>query len=218
MTPFKWRFISIVAILFLVGCATAGSVMSQVEIPTYTVTHSNENLNIEFRQYKPMIVAQTSQQGERSEAIGQGFRILADYIFGNNSINQDIAMTAPVEQQANQKIAMTAPVEQQKTTENTWDIRFIMPSEFTMATLPKPNNEAVKLISIPEKHLAVIRFSGLNTDEKLEEYEARLQSYLEQHNIPTTGSVSYAFYNPPWTLPFMRRNEIMIAVNPAAKP
>ena len=82
--------------------------------------------------------------GERRDAIGKGFRIIADYIFGNNTTAQKVPMTAPVTQQDSQKIAMTAPVTQQGDG-NTWRVRFIMPSNYTLETLPKPNNPAIKL-------------------------------------------------------------------------
>lgn len=191
------------------GAVLAGPVMSIVEHPNYEVTASEQS--VEIRRYDPLIIAEVKVDGERQEAIEQGFRLLADYIFGNNLVQQDIAMTAPVQQQANTQIAMTAPVQQQGQGDS-WKISFVMPSEYTMKTLPKPNNERVKLIEQPNKTYAAIRFSGTNSTENIAEHEKELMQYLEANKLQTVGLPKYAFYNPPWTLPFLRRNEVMVEI------
>ena len=184
--------------------------MSDVEQPAYTVVSSQDD--IEIRRYAPMIVAEVQVNGERGDATGKGFRLLADYIFGNNTVRRDIAMTAPVQQQGQfQKIAMTAPVQQQAS-DRFWTISFVMPSEYTMQTLPKPNNDKVKIRNVPAKRYIAIRFSGRNTDSNVREHEAKLMAYIAQNNIKVSGSAKYAFYNPPWTLPFLRRNEVMFEI------
>ena len=132
-----------------------GPIVSNVEHPKYTLIERSGN--IEIRDYAPMIVAETEVTGERREAISKGFRIIADYIFGNNTAAQKVPMTAPVAQQASETIAMTAPVTQAGG-DNTWRVRFIMTSKYKMETLPKPNNPAIELREIPEKRFAVIRF------------------------------------------------------------
>ena len=137
--------------------------------------------------------------------------MIADYIFGNNLSSQKVSMTAPVTQQASEKIAMTAPVTQQGDGKS-WQVRFIMPARYTMETLPKPNNPAVKLKEIKAKRFAVIRFSGLAGQDSLKRHTARLQAYLRSNNLEALSTPTYAFYNPPWTLPFLRRNEIMIEI------
>ena len=195
--------------IILIGAVAAGPIMSNVEAPNYDVV-TVEN-NIEIRQYAPMIVAEVQIDGKREDSIGEGFLLLADYIFGNNIAKQDIAMTAPVQQQEGNKIAMTAPVQQQKEG-GTWQISFVMPSEYSMDTLPKPVNDLVKLKKIPAKQFVVIRFSGTNSDANVEEHEEKLMKYVQSKNILVIGSPKYAFYNPPWTLPFMRRNEVMIEI------
>lgn len=157
----------------------------------------------------PMIIAEVEMRGEREEAIGEGFRMLADYIFGNNTAQQGIAMTAPVQQQNSEKIAMTAPVQQQAQN-GVWTISFVMPSEYSIDTLPKPNNEIVTIKEVLPKRYAVIQFSGLNSNENIARQEKQLLQYIENNKIKTVGPAKYAFYNPPWTLPFMRRNEIML--------
>jgi effector-binding domain-containing protein len=168
--------------------------------------------NIEIRQYAPMIIAEVEVQGKLKEAIGNGFRLLADYIFGNNTVEGEIAMTAPVQQQANEKIAMTAPVQQQSSS-NLWKVSFVIPAEYRLETLPKPNNKSVKLNQLPAKRFIAIQFSGRNSGSTIAKYEKQLVQYIEKNQIQTLSSPKYAFYNPPWTLPFLRRNEVMLEIN-----
>ncbi|MCH2038114.1 MAG: heme-binding protein [Rickettsiales bacterium] len=207
MTKKKW-LITIICTVFIIGCA-AGPVLSRVEQPKYQVVSSEGS--IEMRRYAPMIIAEVTVTGEREDATGKGFRFLADYIFGNNTVKQDIAMTAPVQQQEAEKIAMTAPVQQQSEG-NEWKIRFVMPSEYTMETLPEPNNDVVTLKEVPAKQFIAITFSGTNSDDNVAKHEAELLDYIQNAQIETIGTPLYAFYNPPWTLPLLRRNEVMIEV------
>ena len=199
---------SIIALILVVG-VLAGPVMSNVEKPDYKVIQSEQN--IEIRQYEPMIIAEVEIDGKRKDAIRDGFRLLADYIFGNNTVAQNISMTAPVQQKENQKIAMTTPVQQQLEGES-WQISFVMPSKYSMDSLPVPNNNRVRLKKILTKKFVVIEFSGTNSNENVTEHEDQLMSYIEANQIKIIGSPKYAFYNAPWTLPFLRRNEIMIEI------
>ena len=195
--------------LVLVGCAMVGPLMSDVEKPKYQVTSLADS--IELRSYDPMIVAAVQVNGKRKEAIGEGFRILADYIFGNNTLEQNISMTAPVQQQSGETIAMTAPVQQQKNS-NFWTISFVMPKMYTLKTIPKPNNKEVILNEVPAQKFIAIRFSGTSSDDNIEQHERTLFNFIEQNKINVMGESKYAFYNPPWTLPFMRRNEILVQI------
>ena len=206
----KWTMItSIIALILIVG-VLAGPVMSDVEKPDYKVIQSEQN--IEIRQYEPMIIAEVEVDGKREDAIGDGFRLLADYIFGNNTVQQVISMTAPVQQKENQKIAMTAPVQQQSTGKS-WRMSFVMPSKYSMDSLPVPNNNRIRLKEILTKKFVVIEFSGTNSNENVTEHENQLMNYIEANQIKINGSPNYAFYNPPWSLPFLRRNEVMIEIN-----
>ena len=206
----KWTMItSIIALILIVG-VLAGPVMSDVEKPDYEVIQSVQN--IEIRQYEPMIIAEVEVDGKREDAIGDGFRLLADYIFGNNTVQQVISMTAPVQQKENQKIAMTAPVQQQSTGKS-WRMSFVMPSKYSMDSLPVPNNNRVRLKEILTKEFVVIDFSGTNSNENVTEHENQLMNYIEENQIKINDSPKYAFYNPPWSLPFLRRNEVMIEIN-----
>jgi len=201
---------SIIALILIVGGLLAGPVMSNVEKPDYKVIQTERN--IEIRQYEPMIIAEVEVDGKREDAIREGFRLIADYIFGNNTVQRDISMTAPVQQQESQKIAMTAPVQQQSTGRS-WQISFVMPSKYSMETLPEPKNDRVRLKEIMTKKFVVIKFSGTNSNENVTEHENQLMNYIESNQIKIIDSPKYAFYNAPWTLPFMRRNEVMIEIN-----
>jgi hypothetical protein len=194
--------------LVLVGIAAAGAgpVMSGVEQPDYKIEKSDGA--IETRAYAPMIAAEAVVEGERKEAINQGFRLIAAYIFGANQPKAKIEMTAPVQQQK-QTIAMTAPVSQQATG-NSWTVRFIMPKNWTMATLPAPNDQRVSLQPIPARRFVALRFSGFTTDAAIAKRTDQLRRYAADHKLSTTGEPVLAFYNPPWTLPFLRRNEVML--------
>lgn len=205
----KWIIICAVTGVLVISAAAVGPIMSRVETPSYQSLASEKN--IEIRRYNPMIIAEVEVEGERKTAIKEGFRLLADYIFGNNVSKQKIAMTAPVQQEPSETIAMTAPVQQQRT-KDAWKISFVMPSAYSIKTLPKPNDPAVKLIPVSQRDYLVIRYSGNITDENILKQEQALFEYIESNKIKTMGTPMYAFYNPPWTLPFLRRNEIMIEI------
>lgn len=206
----KWIIFTGTIFLVLAGLIASGPIMSNVERPQYKTVKSEGD--IEIREYAPMIIAEVSVQGEREQAIGDGFRILADYIFGNNSVDKSISMTAPVQQQSSEKIAMTTPVQQQESQEG-WRVSFVMPSKYTLQTLPRPNDDRVLLKEVPAKQFVVIEFSGKNTTANIEKHEKQLLDYIEQNNISIKNTPKYAFYNPPWTLPFLRRNEIMLEID-----
>lgn len=199
-----WAVAVVVTILVM---AAAGPIMSRVEQPEYKITASEGSIQI--REYGPMIAAEAEVKGERKPAISGGFRLIAAYIFGANAPNTKIAMTAPVEQQRRQKIAMTAPVTQQAAS-GAWTVRFIMPKSWTMETLPAPTDARVKLVAVPAKRMVVIRFSGTTDDRLIAAKTTELRKYAETHGLTTVGEPVLAFYNPPWTLPFFKRNEVML--------
>lgn len=203
-----WWIIGIAGVTLL-AAALWGPIVSNVEQPKYQVVERSGN--IEIRDYAPMIVAEVDMPGERSDAIGKGFRVIADYIFGNNTTAQKVPMTAPVTQQDSEKIAMTAPVTQQGDG-TTWKVRFIMPSSYSITTLPKPLNPAVKLKEIAAKRCAVIRFSGMAGEDSLTRRTRELNEWVGAKNLVPKSDAVYAFYNPPWTLPFLRRNEVMVEI------
>jgi hypothetical protein len=190
----------------------AGSAMATEE-PSYTVLEQSGDF--ELRAYNPMIVAETQVSGPMDDASGAGFRLIADYIFGNNTSrtggNKVISMTAPVTMEPeSEKISMTAPVSMEQTGEQ-WRVHFVMPSQYTLDTLPRPNNPAVSLREVPASNYAVIRFSGLVGEKKRAAKTAELMTWLDSKGITPIGQPELARYNPPWTLPFLRRNEVMVA-------
>ena len=170
----------------------------------------------EIREYIPKIIAQIEVFGDFDDASSKGFKILADYIFCNNTINDGnsrIEMTAPVEMEPiSQKINMAKPLLTQGR-DNDWIISFIMPNEFTLETLPKPNNKSIKILSLPKEKYAVIVFSGLVRESSYLEKEKLLNQFIKEKKLKTSGEIKIARYNPPWTLPFFRRNELMIKIN-----
>ncbi len=201
---FYW--IASTLVILVVAASAAGPIMSRVEQPEYKIEASDGPF--EIRSYGPMIAAEAVVEGERKAAINEGFRLIAAYIFGANKPNAKIAMTAPVQQQK-QTIAMTAPVTQHGSG-NAWTVRFIMPKSWTMETLPTPTDARVSLKPIPARRFVAITFSGFATSEAIEKHTDELRRYAADHKLSTTGEPLMAFYNPPWTLPFFRRNEVML--------
>ncbi|MFY9655226.1 MAG: heme-binding protein [Methylocystis sp.] len=197
-------------VLILLAASLAGPVMSAVEKPKYTLADRIEE--VEIRDYPPMIVAEVEVAGERKAAISQGFKRIANYIFGDNSPRRKIEMTAPVTQQASgEKIAMTAPVMQEAGTD-LWKVRFVMPASYRLETLPTPNDKGVTLIALPPQRYAALTFSGLATEDSIASHKRVLFDTLAKHGVSPQGEAVLAFYNPPWTLPFLRRNEILIKI------
>ena len=192
------------------GAVLWGPIASQVERARYKRVARDRD--IEIRDYTPLIVAETAVSGDRETAIRQGFRTLADYIFGNNTAFSVVAMTAPVTQQPrNESIAITAPATAQANGAD-WTVRFVMPARYTIDTLPPPNDPAVSLKQVEGKRYAAIRFSGLARDATLRRYTERLEKFINTKGLRPLSPPAYAFYNPPWTLPFLRRSEIMIEI------
>lgn len=180
--------------------------MSRVEQPDYKIEASEGA--IEIRSYGAMIAAETVVEGERSAAINEGFRLIAAYIFGANTPNHKIEMTAPVQQQQ-QTIDMTAPVTQQDTG-SAWRVRFIMPRSWTMDTLPAPTDARVSVMPVPAQRFVAITFSGWASEQSIATKTAELRQYASALGLSTVNEPLLAFYNPPWTLPFLRRNEILL--------
>ena len=191
-----------------------GTPVMAAEEPPFTVELKHGDF--EVRNYPPLLVAEVSVTGDRKTAAGKGFRVLAAYIFGNNTRRQKIAMTAPVVQSpVGETVAMTTPV-LQTGGEGTWIIRFIMPHGSTLESLPRPNNPKVQLHALAAARVAVVRFSGLARQGDVADRTLALSRFVAGQPLRAAGSPSLAQYDPPWTPWFMRRNEMMIAVAPAA--
>ena len=169
---------------------------------------------VEIREYGPRIAAETTVSGEKQSALTTGFRRLAGYIFGGNHRDTQIAMTAPVGQQrtGGDDIAMTAPVAQSGSDEDGWTVRFFMPSKWSMETLPSPDDEHVRLVTVPAQTVAVLRFTGDRGPEAVAARTGELLEVLRDSDIEPVGEPAAWFYDPPWTLPFTRRNEVVIQI------
>jgi hypothetical protein len=183
------------------------------EEPHYLATPVTDR--IELRTYGPRIAAETTVTAGEDRARNIGFRRLANYIFGGNHRAEKISMTAPVAQQPDRggdEIAMTPPVSQSRATGDNWTIRFFMPSKWTMDTLPTPDNEDVSLVTVPGETVAVLRFSGDRGATAVAAKTEELTKSLRDKGIEPAGDPVAWFYDPPWTLPFRRRNEIAVPV------
>ncbi|MCO4836732.1 MAG: heme-binding protein [Oceanospirillaceae bacterium] len=187
-----------------------------LEEPKYTVIETDDMF--ELRSYEPLIVAQTLVSGDMDGASNAGFKLIAGYIFGGNvsknaaikGDNDKISMTAPVSIQAQtEKIAMTVPVSMQQE-DGQWLVHFVMPSQYTMETLPTPKDPRVTLRQIPARNYAAITFSGFTGPIKVSQKTAQLMAWLKAKGIEPISEPEMARYNAPWSLPFMRRNEVMV--------
>jgi hypothetical protein len=218
-------------VLFSISVLGSPSAMA-IEEPRYTVVHKAGAF--EVRQYAPMLIAETLVDGDMDEASNKGFRRIADYIFGNNqttasggaSSSSKIAMTAPVTvEPQSEKIAMTAPVtlsaagqENTMTTSNKWRVHFVMPSQYTLSSIPKPKNSEVTLKEVPGKYFAVHSYTGLNNFSKVQAKTDELSAWVQEKKLKSMGNPQLLRYDPPWTLPMFRRNEIMLEVSGWLQP
>ncbi len=191
-----------------------------IEEPKFAVLLKEDAF--EVRAYEKRLSAVTIASGDMDRAGNQGFRRIADFIFGNNkasspesSASEKIAMTAPVvmmplklEAANSDTLAANLKVKES----NTWQVEFSMPSSYDANTLPKPNNPEVKITSQPNKTYAVLTYSGLNTESRVQEKIDLLKSWLQHKGFEEKSQPILARYNPPWTLPPWRRNEIWIEI------
>ncbi|NCN41263.1 heme-binding protein [bacterium] len=182
-----------------------------IEIPKYEVLVKADDF--EVRHYDPYIVAETVVDGDFDSASTKGFKRLAGYIFGGNQSKKKISMTAPVgmKEKSSEKIAMTAPVAQEKRN-GKYVVTFSMPSSYTMETLPTPDDENVALRAVPEKTFATVQFNGTWSSSRYEDHLSSLRDWIKKQGYESVGEPNFARYDPPWTLWFLRRNEILIEI------
>lgn len=210
--------VSVLVRLVELGGSAVG-VRHGTEEPRYTV--EQQIPGVEIRRYGPRIAAETAVAASEEAARNVGFRRLARYIFGANHAAAKIAMTAPVAQQPGsvrgQKIAMTAPVSQRAGADGEWVIRFFMPADKTMESLPEPDDDAIKLVTVPAETVAVRRFTGSRSRRAIASQTAELMRalrVLRNKGFEPTGPPAAWFYDPPWTIPMLRRNEVVVPVKP----
>jgi hypothetical protein len=179
------------------------------ESPRYSILKKEGDF--EIRRYEPYIVAKVTMRGNANDDTGDAFRVLAGYIFGKNKGNAKIAMTAPVEmKQEPVKIAMTTPVEMTQN-QDQFTMTFSMPSKYNLENLPEPEDKRIQFEEIPSRIIASHQFSWLRSDKRNQRKAQELREWLKsQDTYRAQEGFSYAGYNPPWTIPFFRRNEIHI--------
>lgn len=197
------------------GVGSVVGVRAGTEEPSFALEQRVNGL--EIRRYDSRIAAQTTVTGAEEQALREGFRRLAGYIFGGNQGQSKIAMTAPVSRErgttpSGKRIAMTAPVSQEAGADGSWVVRFFMPAQWTLDSLPEPDDRSVELVTVPPATFAVLRFSG---DRGPRAVAARTDEVL--HALPATGYEPTGpavvwFYDPPWTVPCRRRTEIAVPV------
>lgn len=181
-----------------------------IEEAPYKVVQASGNF--EVRDYEAHILAETLVDGTLEDAGNKAFRRLFNYISGANHTRSSIAMTAPVSQESSgQKISMTAPVSQQASA-GKWAVSFMMPVSYTLATLPVPDDSSITLRQVPARRIAAIRYSGTWSEKNYLENKERLENWIRENGFEISGEPVWARYNPPFTLWFLRRNEILIPV------
>ncbi len=209
---------SVISSLLLTGCSVFG-IRSGTEEPKYSVIdHVGP---IEIRRYDARAAAETTVDASESAARSIGFRRLAGYIFGGNTAKRSLAMTAPVAQaqaqggtSGGERIAMTAPVAQVAGSGG-WVIRFFLPAGITAENAPTPDNRDVHVVTVPPETMAVLRYTGWYSAADIGAADAKLFKGLEGSKWKPDGAPVAWFYDPPWTLPFLRRNEAAVAVAPS---
>ncbi|MGB5278773.1 MAG: heme-binding protein [Gammaproteobacteria bacterium] len=195
------------------GCSVFG--ISTVEEASYELILAEDNF--ELRLYQPLVVAETTVEADFDEAGGLAFEKLFGYISGENTASSKIAMTAPVladQSRSNpgRKIDMTVPVLEERTDEG-WRYMFVLPAYYTLGSAPAPLHPDVKLSPMPEQKVAVIRYSGTSEKKVIDNKTLQLNEWISANNLTPASKPRWAGYNPPWTLPFLRRNEVLIDVN-----
>jgi hypothetical protein len=168
---------------------------SEIEEPKYELVRTHAGF--EVRDYAAHVVARTKLGSDYQQSLSAGFQRLSGFIFGGNARGSSIAMTAPV--------ASTVSNDQ-------WVVTFAMPAAYSLTTLPKPNDARVELVEVPPQRAAVLSFSGWVSRDKMLAKERVLREQLAASGLAPEGPAVLAQYDPPWTLPFLRRNEIQIAI------
>jgi len=194
----------------------AGGVAFAYEQPKYEIVKIYDRF--ELRRYSPYIVAEAVVSGKFDDAGNKAFRILFKYISGDNLKKTEIPMTAPVNQspikKSGEKIEMTAPVEQTSEGKNTdtYVFSFVMPSKYTIETLPVPTDPRIKLRKVKSRLLVALTYSGTWSEKRYRQHEAALLEAVKTAGLITIGEPIFARYNSPFTLWFLRKNEVLVEI------
>jgi len=208
-----WKLATAMAFLFFcLASLLFGRNVQAIEETKYEVIE-REGI-FELRHYSAHIAAETFVEGDFGKAGNEAFNRLAGYINGQNRRKQTIPMTAPVSQEAESvKIPMTAPVNQERSGEK-WRITFLMPAQYTLETLPEPSDSKVELKKAPDRIMAVLKYSGTWSRSRYEERKEQLMAWIVSRGLKQIGEPIFARYNPPFMPWFLRRNEVLIPVEP----
>jgi hypothetical protein len=202
--------IMLAAAVIIIGAMDAMA----IEEALYKVVKKDNKF--EIRDYAPRILAETVVEGDLEAAGNKAFNRLFRYISGDNRSRHKVAMTAPVSQEPRgEKIKMTAPVEQQRVQER-WAVSFVMPSSYTLETLPEPEDPQITLRQVPAHRIAAVRYSGFWSEKGYLRYKLELESWIHERGLTVVGDPIWARYNSPLTPWFLRRNEILIPIDAGA--
>ena len=203
-----YYFCILVFSITLVGCSVVG--IRNYEEPKYQALVQEDKF--EIRLYSDVLVAQSTSSGAYKESSGSNFDRLAGYIFGKNKANKKMDMTAPVlQKKESEKMDMTVPVFQQQTGSD-WTMTFVLPSQYSIETAPIPLDESVIVKVLPEVKVATLRFNGRLNADSIQENTQILEDWVKLKNFSAVARPYSAAYDPPWTLPILRRNEIHIPI------
>ncbi len=173
------------------------------EQPAYTVLEKDGDF--EIRHYEKTMLAQATESGPRQSALEKGFQRLADYIFGQNTKNLHN------EESHSEKMAMTAPVFHEEKDGN-WLISFVLSSKYNLTNVPRPQDSNIQIVEKNAKDVAAVTYSGTNTEDKMQESKAHLQTWITARKIKIISEFYFAQYDPPFAIPVLKRNEVMVKI------
>ena len=189
------KIIIIISLVLIIWAVSSWIAIKSIEEPKYKIL-SDEGI-YEIRIYEPYILAETKVSGSYKEALNKGFSNIADYIFGNNKTNEKISMTVPVINQGNDQERI---------------VSFVMPSKYTLSTLPSPNTDLVTFREVTDRKVAVLKYGWYTNETRIKEKAEILLEELKKDGVETIGEYSSARYNPPFSIPLLLRNEILIEI------
>lgn len=204
------RVAAVASSALLAGCSVFGY-HGSTETPAYTVI--DEIGPVTIRHYDARLAADTVVDEGVEDARNTGFKRLAGYIFGDNTADTHIAMTAPVAQ-SSRRLEKTGPTDVQAE-DSGWRIRFFLPSHLSLASAPRPTDDRITLREVPATNYAVLKFTGSRDEDAVDAHIATLRQTIEPSAWQANAAPVAWFYDPPWTLPFLRRNEVAIPVRRA---
>jgi hypothetical protein len=182
------------------------------EEPSYVVMQRLEN-NIEIRRYPERLAAEVELSANNKDKLDEAFRLLFAYIAGANHNarlgSSKIERTAPVQTDVSEKIAMTVPIEVSENPK-TIKMRFYLPAKFNVANTPDPIDKRVRIVSVPVEVVATLRYAGNN--DRSDSRQSELIKSLHGTQWRPSGAPYWLSYDPPFTIPFLRRNEVAVTV------